>query len=83
MAYQPKNVIVYTTSWCGDGLRTMRFLDLHEIKYEMVDIDQDEDAEELVLRVNRGMRSVPTVALDDHYLTEPSNRELREAFGIA
>jgi len=83
MAYQPENLTVYLTSWCGDGLRTLRFLDTHDIRYQVVNIDENEEAEELVLRVNNGMRSVPTLDVDGRYITEPSSRELREVFGIA
>jgi mycoredoxin len=83
MAYQPENLTVYMTSWCGDSQRTLRFLDLHDIKYKAIDIDENEEAEELVRRINQGMRSVPTLEVDGRYITEPSNGELREVFDIA
>jgi glutaredoxin len=83
MSYQPENLTIYVTSWCGDSIRTLRFLDIHEIKYQAVDIDEDEDAAALVRCINNGMRSVPTLDIDGRFLTEPSNRELREVFNIA
>lgn len=54
-------------------------LDEHDVPYKWVDLEADPDAVETVLRVNRGMQSVPTIVFPDgSVLVEPSNRELTE-----
>ena len=43
------------------------------LTYEEIDITNDEDATELVIRLNNGNRSVPTIVFPDGtILTEPS-----------
>jgi len=69
------NIIVYGTTWCGDCLRTRRFLDKNKVPYEWVDIDKDRQAEAYVEEVNLGNRSVPTILFaDGSILVEPSNQ---------
>lgn len=58
---------VYLTPWCGDCRRTKQFLRERSIQFREVNIDQDEEAEELVLRVNAGRRKVPTLEVDGRY----------------
>lgn len=75
---QQESVIqVYTTRWCPDCWRAKKVLESHHISYHEVDISQDEDAADLVLRLNHGFRSVPTLVFPDgSTLTEPANHEL-------
>ena len=47
---------IYTTSWCPDCWRTKQFLRERGISYEEVNVDEDPDAEDLILRVNEGRR---------------------------
>ena len=58
---------LYTTSWCGDCRDAKEYLRARGIAYEEIDIDEDLDAEELVLRVNDGRRKVPTIQYGDRY----------------
>ena len=37
------------------------------VDYEEIDVDEDVDAEELILRVNEGRRKVPTIEVDGRY----------------
>ncbi|MBI4496894.1 MAG: hypothetical protein HY689_03205 [Chloroflexi bacterium] len=70
-------IIVYGTAWCGDCRRAKRVLDQRQVPYTWVDIDADRRAEAEVLRLNGGMRSVPTMVFPDgSVLVEPSDREL-------
>jgi glutaredoxin-like protein len=72
-------IIVYGTDWCFDCLRTRRFLNQHQVPYEWVNIDKDQEGEQFVLKVNQGMRSVPTILFPDGTkLVEPSNSELAQ-----
>ncbi len=70
-------IIMYGTDWCGDCMRARRFLDQNKIKFRWVNIDDDVTGEKIVLGVNRGNRSVPTIIFPDgSILVEPSNRAL-------
>ena len=54
-------ITIYTTPWCGDCVVAKRFLSKFEIPYREVDIDADPAAAEVVMRLNDGRRSVPTL----------------------
>ena len=78
-----RDVVMYVTGWCGACRFALRFLDEHEISYRKVDIDKEPDAAALVMSLNNGNRSVPTILIDgEHALTEPSRRQLQETFGV-
>ena len=68
---------IYATTWCGDCRMAKRWFDAHGIPYDSINIETDECAAAEVLRINRGMRSVPTIVFpDSSVLVEPSAREL-------
>jgi mycoredoxin len=72
---------MYATTWCGDCRRAKRWFDSHDIPYEYINIEEDDDAAEYVVRVNKGMRSVPTIVFPDgSILVEPSSTELAQKF---
>lgn len=74
-----QGVIVYGTSWCADCRRAQRVLELNRVAYTYVNIEEDEDAAEYVVEVNKGYRSVPTIVFPDgSILVEPSNLELQQ-----
>jgi len=60
----PKRIIVYTTPWCRECGVAMRFLDERGIAYEEVDIEQRPEAAEIVMKLNDGMRKVPTLDVE-------------------
>ncbi len=60
-------ITVYTTSWCGDCWRAKRFLKERGVEFREVNIDEDVDAEDLVLQVNAGRRKVPTIEAGGRY----------------
>ena len=73
----PQNITMYATTWCGDCRRAKRWFDAHAIPYVYINIETDEQAAAVVLRINGGMRSVPTIVFPDgSILVEPSTREL-------
>jgi glutaredoxin-related protein len=37
----PKTIIIYGTSWCGDTRRTRSYFARNNIEYQWVDIDYD------------------------------------------
>ncbi|KAA3648641.1 MAG: NrdH-redoxin [Chloroflexi bacterium] len=73
----PEKITLYGTAWCGDCHRSRLVLKKNEIDYVDIDIDGNKDAEQIVLEVNGGSRSVPTIIFPDgSTMTEPSRREL-------
>ncbi|NJC69564.1 mycoredoxin [Planosporangium thailandense] len=66
-------ITMYSTPWCGYCHRLKTQLDREGIEYTVVDIEQDEAAAELVMSVNGGNQTVPTVRFDDgSTLTNPT-----------
>ena len=80
---EARDVLVYTTEWCGDSRRAVSFLDEHQIAYRAIDIDEDEEAAKAVEALNGGYRSTPTILINgEHVATEPRIDELAKLFGI-
>lgn len=72
MSLNEKTIRMYTTPWCGDCVRAKQVMASMQVAYEEIDITQDEEAAETVLRLNNGNRSVPTIVFPDgSVLTEP------------
>lgn len=68
---------VFGAPWCGDCVRSKRFLDEHGVSYEWIDVDRDESAQSYVREVNRGKQIIPTIVFPDgSILVEPGNAEL-------
>lgn len=60
-------ITMYSAGWCPDCRRVKNFLKERGVEFREVDIDQDEESEELVLRVNHGKRKVPTLQVGERY----------------
>jgi len=60
-------ITIYSAGWCPDCRRVKDFLKERGVEFREVDIDEDEESEELVLRVNHGKRKVPTLKFGDRY----------------
>jgi glutaredoxin-like protein len=84
MTAQSGNIItIYSTTWCLDCKRAKQFLRDQRIPYINVDIEQDPAAMAYVEKVNKGMRSIPTIVFPDgDILVEPSNAQLAEKVGL-
>lgn len=73
------DLIIYGTRWCGDCIRTRRYLEKYAVAFQWIDIDKDKDGERFVIQTNHGNRSVPTIIFPDgSILVEPSNLQLKE-----
>ena len=59
-----KKIVVYTTAWCGDCKAAKRFLRERGIAFQEIDIDRHPEAAEIVMRLNDGMRMVPTLDVE-------------------
>src|SRR5579885_2908870 len=78
-----QSIRMYSTTWCGDCRRSKRFLQEHQIDFEEIDIEKNPEAAAVVISLNRGMRSVPTIVFPDgSVLVEPSNTTLANKLGI-
>ena len=60
-------IIMYTTSWCPDCRYAKAFLRERGIAFREVNIEDDDSAEEIVLKANNGLRKVPTLEVNGRY----------------
>jgi mycoredoxin len=77
-------ITMYTTAWCPDCWRTKSFLKERGVQYREVNIEEDESAEEIVIRENNGKRKIPTLEVGGRYFAcSPFDAEqLAEELGI-
>lgn len=70
-------ILFYSTTWCGDCHRSRRVFSEMGVAYKDIDIEDHPEAAEIVIKVNHGRRSVPTIVFPDgSVLVEPSNAVL-------
>lgn len=60
-------ITIYTTGWCPDCRYVKAFLRQRGLAYREINIEEDETAEEIVLKANNGLRKVPTLEVDGRY----------------
>ena len=60
-------ITIYTTTWCPDCRYAKAFLRERGLSYREVNIEEDQAAEEIVLRANNGLRKVPTLEVAGRY----------------
>lgn len=73
-----RSLTMYTTTWCGFCARLKAQLDREGIAFDEVDIERDGSAAELVMSVNSGNQTVPTVVFaDGTALTNPSLAQVK------
>jgi mycoredoxin len=60
---------MYTTQWCPDCRRAKSFLKERGVAFREVNIEEDESAEEIVIRANDGKRKVPTFEVAGRFFT--------------
>ncbi len=76
-------ITVYGNTWCGGSRRVRLFFEQHQIPFQWVDIEKDENAASYVESLADGNRSVPTIVWPDgSFLVEPSNEALANKLGI-
>ena len=72
-------VTMYSTVWCGYCRRLKSQMDREGIAYVEVDIEGDPQAADLVMSVNGGNQTVPTVVFPDgSALSNPSVAQVKE-----
>jgi len=73
---------MYTTTWCGYCVRLKKMMQREGIAYAEVDIEQDPQAADVVMKANGGNRTVPTLVFaDGTALTNPSIDQVRAQLG--
>jgi mycoredoxin len=80
----PSQIVMYTTESCSDCFRVKAFFDANSIRYVRIGLEENEAATAFVMRVNNGLRSVPTIIFPDGtVLVEPTWEELKGKFPIS
>jgi mycoredoxin len=75
----PAPVTMYSTIWCGYCRRLKVQMEREGIAYLEVDIEDDPAAAELVMSVNGGNQTVPTVVFPDgSALANPSLAQVKD-----
>jgi glutaredoxin len=62
-----EKITMYSTTWCPDCRRAKDFLQRRGVEVEEINIEDDPDAEDLVLEVNQGRRRVPTIRVGGRF----------------
>jgi glutaredoxin len=62
-----EEITIYSTDWCVDCRRAKKFLTDRGVRFVEINIDEEPDAEDLVLEVNEGRRKVPTIKVGERY----------------
>ncbi len=77
-------VTMYTTDWCGYCVRLKKLMQREGIPFAEVNIEQDAQAAELVMKANGGNRTVPTLLFaDGAALTNPTIDQVKAQLGPA
>lgn len=70
---------MYSTPWCGYCHRLKGQLQREGIEFETVDIEQDPAAAQIVMDVNGGNQTVPTLVFSDgSSMTNPPLAQVKE-----
>jgi thioredoxin reductase (NADPH) len=76
-------IIVYGAHSCPACRNSKMFLGEHQIPYRWVNIEDDAEAERLVMEKNGGKRIIPTIVFGDgSFLTQPTAAELAAKLGL-
>ena len=62
-----ESIIMYTTNWCPDCRRAKTFLKERGVSFREVNIEEDESAEAIVVKMNDGKSVVPTFDVGGRY----------------
>lgn len=79
MSDSGNDIVMYSTQWCPACWRAKQVMKSMKIAFREIDIAHDAAAAELVMEMNQGYRSVPTILFPDGtHLTEPRTDVLKE-----
>jgi len=60
-------IVIYSTGCCPDCRRAKHFLKQRGVEFHEVNIEDNPEAEAIVLRANHGRRKVPTLKVGERY----------------
>lgn len=60
-------IVIYSAGWCPDCRRAKHFLTQRGVEFCEVNIEDNPEAEAIVLRANHGRRKVPTLKVGERY----------------
>jgi mycoredoxin len=73
-------ITIYSTKWCPDCRRAKAFLTERGVEFREVNIEEDADAEAVVIQANDGKRKVPTIKVGERFFAcSPFNPEMLAA----
>ena len=75
-------ITVYGAIWCRDTIRTRTFLNQHGIPYDIVDVDEDDEAARQVMEWNNGELPTPTLDIGGRIVVSPSDEALAKILGV-
>jgi len=76
------NIKLYGTNWCSDCKRSKKFLGEQRVHYEFINIEEDNEGQDFVQKLQNGGLTIPTIVFEDgSILIEPSNAELAAKLG--
>lgn len=79
----PETIIMYKSTTCPHSWSVERWLKSKNIKTTFINIDKEPGARAVVMSLNNGYASVPTLIFPDGtQLTEPSFHQLRKQLGM-
>lgn len=77
------NIKLYGTNWCSDCKRSKKFLGEQRIQYQFINIEEDQEGQAFVQKVQHGGLTIPTIVFPDgSVLIEPTNAELAARLGL-
>lgn len=62
-----ETITMYCAGWCADCRRAKSFLKERGVAFREVNIEQDADAEAIVIKANNGKRRVPTIQVGERF----------------
>ena len=70
------NIKIYGADWCSDCVNVKNYLDSKGIRYEYIICTENDEAIELIERVNNGKRIIPTLDIDGDIYVNPGISKL-------
>jgi mycoredoxin len=68
---------MYCTTWCPDCRRAKDFLQRRGVEFDEINIEEDPDAEDIVMEANHGKCKVPTIRVGERFFAcSPFNPQL-------
>ena len=72
-------IIMYSTQWCGDCVRSKKVFENLNVDFIEIDIDFDRDGFEIAKKLQNQNPRIPTIVFQDGtFLVEPSDIELTD-----